>query len=248
MTVATDSKESTMALTRQEFDVFNQLEFERPPVAVKFLYDEPEGIERLDRKLPFCAMLTQAHHKDSFYVGREDHECHGTFSLGQEDIPPHYGSGAVVAEVRQVDQPRAGTEVYRNLPKLEKDTCNYVAFAQLHKMTFDPDVLVLTGNIKQAELLLRASTYTNGRLWTSKTSVVLGCAWIYVYPYITGEVNYITMGICAGGMIAFRILPEGTLIVSIPYQQLPTVIENLKTMPWDPREGMPPMPAIMTGL
>ena len=225
-----------MGLSKNDFSIFEKFKFQRPPVGVKFLYDKPEGIPHLKGKKAFCAMLPEAHKGEAFYAGKEDHECHGTFALGQTDIPPYFGSGAVVAEVAQVDQPRAGREVYRVLPKLDKGSCNYVAFSPLAKMTFDPDILVLTANIKQAEILMRASTYTNGRLWTSKTSVVLGCGWLFVYPYISGEVNYMVMGICAGGMLVGKILPNGVIMVSIPFQQLPTVIENLKKMPWNPRK------------
>ena len=178
-------------------------------------------------------MLPEAHKGKPFFAAEEDHTCHGTFGLGQ-DIPPKYGSGAVVADVGQVDRPAAGREVYRTLPRLEKGTVNYVAFSPLDKLTFDPDVLVFTASVEQAEILMRASTYTNGRLWTSKTSVVLGCAWLYVYPFISGEVNYMTVGICAGGMLATKVLPVGLVLVSIPFQQLPTVIDNLKVMPWQP--------------
>ena len=226
---------------RDAFAVLDEFGFERPPVGVKFLYDPPEDVQRLDHKLPFCAMLPEAHKGAAFYAGVDDHECHGTFGLGQTDIPPFFGSGAVVAAVKQVDQPRAGREVYRTLPRLEKGTVNYVAFAPLPEMTFDPDVMVFCATIQQAEILLRASTYTNGRRWTSTTSVVLGCAWLYVHPFISGEVNYLIMGICAGGMLVFGILPEGVVMVSVPYQQLPTVIRNLETMPWDPRKDPPPL-------
>jgi uncharacterized protein (DUF169 family) len=227
-------------LAAYDFSVFKKFNFERPPVGVKFLYEKPKGIQKLKVKKAFCQMLPEAHKGKPFYAGREDHDCHGTFGLGQAEIPPNFGSGVVVADVGQVNEPRAGREVYRTLPKLEKGTVNYVVFSPLDKMTFDPDVLVFTATIEQAEILMRASTYTNGRLWTSKTSVVLGCAWLFVYPYISGEVNYMIMGICAGGMLAGKLLPVGLVLVSIPFQQLPTVIDNLQNMPWKPWAQPPP--------
>ena len=75
---------------------------------------------------------------------------------------------------------------------------------------------MFTGTIEQAEILLRASTYTNGNLWTAKTSVVLGCAWLYVYPFVSGNVNYMIMGINAGGMTAVKLLPVGLALVWSP--------------------------------
>ena len=232
-----------MSLGKNDFSIFNKFKFERQPVAVKFLYYKPEGIQELKTKLTFCAMLSEAQKGEAFYATKEDHVCEGTFPLGQTDIPPLFASGSIVAGVDQVDELRAGREVYRVLPRLEKDTANYVAFSPLDKLSFDPDVLVVTATIEQAEILMRASTYSNGKLWISKTSVVLGCAWLYVYPYISGEVNYIVVGICASGMLFWRILPVGQVMISIPYQQLPTVINNLNNMPWEhavePPKGTP---------
>lgn len=232
-----------------DFSILEKLNFPLQPVGIKFLYDKPEGIDRLKAKCPFCCMLTEAHKGEAFYAGKEDHLCEGTFALGQQDIPPYFGSGAVVAEVGQVDSARAGLEVYRSLPKLEKGTINYVAFVPINKLSFDPDVLVCTGTIEQAQILLRASTFTNGKLWTSKMSVVLGCAWLYVYPYISGELNYMVMGINAGGMEAYQFLPVGQTVVSIPFQQLPTTLSNLKDMPLKPPAEPPEhMSMAMKGL
>jgi uncharacterized protein (DUF169 family) len=232
-----------------DFSVLEKFDFQQQPVGIRFLYDKPEGIDRLKEKCPFCCMLTEAHKGEAFYAGKEDHLCEGTFALGQQDIPPYFGSGAVVAEVGQVEAARAGLEVYRSLPKLEKGTTNYVAFAPLSKLSFEPDVLICTGTIEQAQILLKASTYTTGRLWTSKMSVVLGCAWLYVYPFISGEVNYMVMGINAGGMTAYELLPVGQVIVSIPFNRLQTTLSSLRDMPWKPLSEPPEhMSEAMKGL
>jgi uncharacterized protein (DUF169 family) len=100
-------------MLKLDYSILSRFEFSRPPVGVKFLYDRPEGIKQLPAKRPFCAMLTEAHKGEAFYAGKEDHLCHGTFALGQEEIPPEFASGAKVAEVGQVNEPRAGREVYR---------------------------------------------------------------------------------------------------------------------------------------
>ena len=62
---------------------------------------------------------------------------------------------------------------------------------------------------------------------------VLGCAWLYVYPYKTGEVNYITTGL-GWGMKARKAFPEGHQLISIPFDWLPIITQNLKEMPWIP--------------
>jgi hypothetical protein len=65
----------------------------------------------------------------------------------------------------------------------------------------------------------------------SKITPVLSCAWIIVYPYITGEVNYTVTGI-GYGISMQRILPEGLLLISVPYDLIPMLIHNLNEMEW----------------
>ena len=100
-------------------------------------------------------------------------------------------------------------------------------------MSFEPDVLIITANPSQAEIVLRASSYTNGEMYSSKTTNVIGCAWLYVYPYISGKLNYIVTGLC-WGMKALQIFPEGLILISIPYDLLPTLVQNLQDMNWTP--------------
>jgi len=104
-------------------------------------------------------------------------------------------------------------------------------FAPLDEIDFDPDVLLITGTPSQAEIVLRASYYTTGKLLTSKMTPVIGCAWIYVYPYISGEINYTITGLCFG-MKARQVYPEGLVIISIPFDLIPSVIHNLGRIKW----------------
>ena len=60
----------------------------------------------------------------------------------------------------------------------------------------------------------------------------MGCAWILAYPYITGEVNYVISGL-GSGIKARKVFPEGRQIISIPYNWLPTITQNLQEMPWE---------------
>ena len=53
---------------QKDLSVYNKFDFEKPPVGVKFLFDKPEGIARLDKNLVFCEMLKEAHGRDeAFY-------------------------------------------------------------------------------------------------------------------------------------------------------------------------------------
>ena len=60
---------------------------------------------------------------------------------------------------------------------------------------------------------------------------MLGCAWTLVYPYIRGKINFSVTGLTFGH-IAREVGTEGNVIVSVPWDALPTMVENLKEMPF----------------
>jgi uncharacterized protein (DUF169 family) len=86
-------------------------------------------------------------------------------------------------------------------------------------------------NTSQAEIVLRAMCYSTGVIRESRTTGVLGCAWLYIYPYRSGKVNYTPTGL-AFGMKAKEVFEEGWILISIPYHWIPTITQNLKEMKW----------------
>jgi uncharacterized protein (DUF169 family) len=224
-----------MSSIQQDLSVFNKFNFERPPIGVKFLFNKPEGIERLDKNLGFCEMPKEAQLRGTpFYADLENQACEpGTYVLGQ-DLPPIVKGGYLGAALKAFKEARANRRVYDVMPRLAPGTVNYVAFSPLDKLSFDPDLLIiLTDNVSQTEIILRALLYTTGKVLTSKTTIVLGCAWLYAYPYVIGELNYLTGGI-SYGMKVREAFPEGRQIISIPYDWLDTIAKNLQEMPWVP--------------
>ena len=51
------------------------------------------------------------------------------------------------------------------------------------------------------------------------------------YPYLSGKVNYLTTGLTLG-LKGRRVYPEGLLLFSIPYDQIPVITQNLERMEW----------------
>jgi uncharacterized protein (DUF169 family) len=216
---------------RTDLSILKKLNLQRPPVGVKFLLNKPEGVEPLAKKLTFCEMFVEAQKGKAFYAAKEHHDCVGTFPLGMMDINPIFGSGQAGPKLEIFEEARTNRRIYDVLPRLQKDTVNYTLFAPLEEINFDPDVLLIMGTPSQAEIILRASYYTTGKLLTSKMTPVLGCAWLYVYPYVSGEINYIVTGL-GFGMKAYHVCPEGLIIISIPFDLIPAVIDNLKRIKW----------------
>ena len=89
----------------------------------------------------------------------------------------------------------------------------------------------MLGNPDQTEVLLRARTYSTGELWVSRSTPVIGCAWTYMYPYTSGELNYVVTGLSMG-MKAGKLYPQGLQLITIPSDLFPLFIRNLKNMPF----------------
>jgi len=218
-----------------DLSIFNKFNFERHPVGVKFLFDKPEGIERLDKTVAFCGMVNEAQQRGTpFYTDLKNHLCiPGTYTLGY-DMPKVIEGGYLGTAMQLYKEAYANRRIYETLLRFEKDTVNYIVFSPVDKMTFNPDLLIiLTDNVSQTEILLRASSYTNGKIYNSKQSGGLGCSWLYAYPYLTGELNYLTTGL-GFGMKAMKAFPEGHQVISVPCDLLPTIISSLQEMPWVP--------------
>jgi uncharacterized protein (DUF169 family) len=224
-------REEEMSSIREELSIFNKFDFERKPVGVKFLPTKPDGLERLDKILDFCEMLIEAQEGNPFYATKEDFTCVGPLLLGMVDSEPIFESGLVGPKLGVFKEACANKRVYQVIPRLPKGTVNYVAFSPLDKLSFEPDVLIITANVSQAEILLRAMSYITGKMWSSKGTPVISCAWLYIYPYVSGELNFTITGF-GHGMKARQLLPEGLILISIPYDLLPTMIENLQDMEW----------------
>lgn len=218
-----------------DFSIFSGFDFERPPVGVKFLFFKPENMPQLapEKNLSFCEMLVEAQTTASpFYFGREDKEaCVGKILLGMQDMEPFAESGQIGGRLEIFQEPRANYVFYQYVPKFAKNIVNYVAFSPVNRLTFEPDVLIITARPRQAEIVMRAMTYSTGELYQSRTTPVMGCAWMYIYPYQSGKVNYIIPDMIHG-MKGRELFSEGSIVISIPYQWIPVVTQNLKEMKW----------------
>lgn len=213
-------------------EVFKKLNLEVPPVGVGFFTKPPEGIKRLDIPMRLCEMLKRSHEGQPFYADSESHTCDAGLYIMGKNMPSVYTSGEYGAGLKVFYHFRVARRIYDFIPKLDsKCNINYLAFSPLDQLTFDPDLLIVVAQVDQTEILLRAMSYSTGKMWTSHYTSVIGCAWIYIYPYLTGELNYALTGL-SFGMRAKKVLRPGLQIISIPYLLLPTMLHNLQNMPW----------------
>lgn len=221
-----------MALTKKDFSILNKFDFDVPPVGVKFSPKRPDRVERLSDKMAFCEMLKKAQQGDAFFADAENHLCEaGLYVLGQGDSPEPFISGQFGAGLRIFEEPRSASRLYLHIPKLGRGVVHYVAFSPLDKLSFDPDLLIILANTDQTEILLRAMSYRTGEIWESKFTAAIGCAWTYIYPYVSGKLNYTVTGL-GHGMKRRKLFPEGRQMISIPFDLLPSILKTLQEMPW----------------
>jgi len=220
-----------MEPTQRDYSVFDKFNFERKPVGIKFLLNKPEGMEQTDKIMPICRLFTEAQKSQPFYATKDNFACVDRLLLGMMDPEPFMTSGQIGAKEKIYQEARANRRIYQYIEKIPRDTVRYVAFSSQDKLTFEPDLLVITAKPSDAEIIFRALSYSTGKPLTSKITPVLMCAWIFTYPYVTGELNYTVTGIGYGIRIQ-KVLPEGLFLISVPYDLIPTLIDNLREMEW----------------
>jgi len=221
-----------MIFTGKDFAILDKFEFDVQPVAVKFLAKQPDQVDRLNQKMALCEMLKSTQEGNVFFADKGSHTCEaGLYVLGQAEVPGPFVSGEFGARLKIFEDARSASRLYHYIPRIGKDVVNYIAFSPLDKLSFDPDVLIILAKTSQTEILLRAMSYRTGKMWSSKFSPAIGCAWILVYPYLTGELNYTITGL-GHGMGRRKLFSEGQQLVSIPFDILPSVLKTLEDMPW----------------
>lgn len=219
---------------RRDLSVFGKLGLERPVIGVKFLPKRPEGVQQLDKTMALCAMIGEAQERDApFYATKENEDCVGVVPMGWADMPPWAESGQMGYKWGIYQDPRANSKVYMDVPRFSPDVAKYIVFSPLDKLTFDPDLLILLAAPSQAEIVFRAMLYADGGLIESKTTNVLACAYMFAYPYRSGKVNYVVTGLAFGGK-GRQIFPEGRLLISIPWNWISKISDNLEEMEWNP--------------
>ena len=221
-----------MSEKKLDCSIFDEFNFERKPVGVKYSLIKPEGIKQLDGKLAVCEMFAAAQSSEPFYATKENVQC-GEQVIGLVDYPPMMYSGQLGAMFSMFKNPGANRRIYDYVPHLPLDSAHYFIHAPIDKMDYDPDFMIFTTKVSQAEILLRASSFSDGKMWNFKGTTCLACAWIYAHPYLSGQLNCTVSGL-GYSMKAREVLPEGLMIITVPFDQLLNLIDNLKEMDWEP--------------
>ena len=228
--------ENRHKLKPHDFAVLEDFGFEYAPVGFKFFNVESEldglGLEQLDARITWCQMLREAQRGRSFYVTAENHTCEpGIFLTGHGPLVPLAASGRIGTAFDIYPDERANRRIYNHITMLAQGTTVATGFSPVDKLTFDPDVLIIAcNNMEQGERVLRATQWDTGDKITSEMTYVIGCNWLFTYPYVSGKINTIWTGICHG-MSGYELHPPGLPIVAIPWHHIDRVLRNIGEMP-----------------
>lgn len=224
----------TIAPLQHDFSVLNELTFDNPPVGVKFEFFKPETIERLDTELAMCEMVREAQIRSTpFYMDKDNENCMGKGAMGMMGDTPGWAEAGLIGERMDIFKDAgANMRCMRHYTTFENGSVNYVAFAQLSALTFEPDLLIFNGTMNQCEKILRAMSYSTGEMYESKSTPVFMCSWLYSYPQLSGKVNFIVMG-AGHGSTARKAYESGSIMVAVPSPWFPIILENLTLMDRD---------------
>ena len=216
-----------------DLSVYKKFKFERTPVGVIFVYRKPEGIEKLDKQVGFCEMAKEAQKRDKpFYFTAEEENCIGKMFLGMAGERGGRSDGGMLGVKFDIfEEGHDNLRLRTFVPLMDAGSVNYVIFSPIDKLKYEPDLLFIVADTRQTEILLRAMTYSTGEMYESRATIVGVCASIFIYPYLTGKVNYIPTGF-SYGMQGRKVYPDGLMMISIPYQRIPTITQNLNKIPW----------------
>jgi uncharacterized protein (DUF169 family) len=223
-----------MAGLRKSLAILKDFKFEFQPVGIKVLTRRPRGLMKLKEPMAFCEMFKLAQRGEAFYADFEMHNCDGgTYVLGESELPEQFINGEYGSGLGVFADNRAASRLYQYIPRIGRGVAKYMALSGLSKLNFEPDVLLILANTAQAEIIMRAYSYKSGKMWANRYSPALGCAWLFVHPYLSGELNFIPTGL-GFGMRRRKLFPEGMIFISIPFDVLSPLLETLREMAWVP--------------
>lgn len=201
------------------------------PVAVKLVKtpdDIPEGYEKIPETKRHCEFIQNTRLKgDTGYATAEEHMCKGGAGvMGIGQLPPTVADGTMYHKLGNFKTPEGALDTVEAIPKSSEE--HYASlYAPLETANFEPDVVVMVLNPKQA---LRVSqAYLNakgGRISSDYSGIQSLCADAVVAVKERGVPN-MTLG--CNGSRGYAGVGDEELVIGIPPENLKDILGALKT-------------------
>ena len=117
-------------LSQKAKDLFGKLGCEIQPVAVKYCFARPTGVEHTDEKLSLCQFAKKAALENrAFFICKGDEDCMGKMVLGMEPKPALGASGQAGFDFGVFKTQAANARLYHEITCLNAGATNFVVFA-----------------------------------------------------------------------------------------------------------------------
>jgi uncharacterized protein (DUF169 family) len=203
------------------------------PVAFRFATKKeeiPEGMQKLDKTIRHCSMIGLARKEGKiFYALADNHECNGgAWSLGLREITETLKNGDFYFKLGKFESPAACKRTIDQVAHLNTGDTYATMYAPLETAPFDPQVVLIVAS-PWAMLKLSQSTLfrVGGRIHAEFAGIQSVCADACAFPYLHGKVNF-SLG-CDGSR-KFSGIEDGELVVGIPAEILPELVEALNVV------------------
>ncbi|SMC37749.1 DUF169 domain-containing protein [Sporomusa malonica] len=210
----------------------NMLTLRWSPVAVKLLKPGekvPDNVYEPSVPLRHCQAITVARRGNSLYMPPSKHACpDGAAIMGLIPMSPKLRSGELYLLFKKLPTLECAQKMIATRQEFDPGTYTATVMAPLEDAEFEPDVVIFTLYPEQMMWLCCAASYSTGERHAFHTSGYNStCADLTVQVIRNQKMN-ISFG-CYGAR-AISDISDFEAYVSVPYQQLNTLVESLEKL------------------
>ncbi|MCD1295591.1 hypothetical protein CUJ83_11335 [Methanocella sp. CWC-04] len=197
----------------------------KPPVAISLLPDLEVRIPVLKEPMRFCEMWVKAMEGEIVCATEKENTCGGgTFYMGLAKPSPDQRNGTFLSRtINLYRTPRAAVRTDEDTAKIPRGVAVATICAPLDKAGWDVDVVLIVCDPAQAMKIMEAVTYDTGGYVSGRTGPAT-CSVAVAQPYLSGDVTYCVADV---GARDFMKLEDNEMIVSIPGEKLPGIVNNI---------------------
>jgi uncharacterized protein (DUF169 family) len=203
------------------------------PVAFRFATKKeeiPEGMKELDKTIRHCSMVGLARKEGQiFYSTAGKHECNGgAWALGLREITESLKTGDFYYKLGKFESSAACKRTIDRVPHLQTLATYATLYAPLEKTPFDPQVVLIVASPWVMLKLAQSVMFRiGGRINAEFAGIQSVCSDVCAQTYLNGHVNF-SLG-CDGSR-KFSGIEDGEMVIGIPAELLPEIIESLKVV------------------
>lgn len=213
-----------MTLTADQLTVITSLKLTALPVAMAFLPAPPSGLPRIPASDPAgCSYWKRASEGQAFYTSPDDHvNCpigaytHGVSLTAEQGAQLQSMLGTMI-ELKYIKSEEVPAFPHRTAP------LQVVAYAPLSHATFNADVVIFRGNVRQMMLLAEAAR-TAGAFESGSVMGRPACAMV---PQTLGSSQSVASVGCIGNRV-YTGLGDDEMYLTIPGASVGAVLNELE--------------------